>query len=182
MIWGGGVGFCGVSSTPEMFIFIAFLGHFLASVGFHRQTFFSKTFEQNFENFRTFPKFFKNTSFDQKLIQKHVFWPSFATKGRFGGLNSGFFTISSPSAPKLEFLAVFGGRSVDSATTPSWGLNLPKNISGVYVYVSLKLQTGNDGAPQCYTLIIYVKKWLNSWKYIYRKFWFEIEFLGLNWF
>merc|ERR1712016_121982 len=41
-IFGGGLAFCGVSSTPEIFIFIEFLGHFFGLWGFIKAKIFRK--------------------------------------------------------------------------------------------------------------------------------------------
>ena len=117
-IWGG-LAFCGVSSTPEIFIFIAFLGHFFGLWGFIKAKIFRK-----FSN--KVRKFSKNRQF----FEKRPIFALFALKCRFWGQkHCFFFKISAPSAPKCGVSsAAFGGRSVESR--PPLGPRPPQNISG----------------------------------------------------
>ena len=101
----GGLAFCGVSSTPEIFIFIAFLGHFFGLWGFIKAKIFRK-----FSN--KVRKFSKNRQFFEK---KANFCPFLPQNAVFGVKNTVFFKISAPSAPKCGVSsAAFGGRSVES--------------------------------------------------------------------
>ena len=84
------MGFCGVSSTPEIFTFIAFLGHIFGKCGIHCQTFFENFRKKNLK-FTNFSKILNKLLLLTKKDPKTHFWPNLALKVRFGAKKPVFY-------------------------------------------------------------------------------------------
>ena len=134
-IWGG-LDFCGALSTPEIFIFIAFLGHFFWQVELYqgqKNRFFFEKFRKNFGLFR---KIHKTPKISVKIGSKTSKWSKFGLILPFSPKNGHFCVkkhcffenFGAFGAEMWSFIGAFGADFVE-LRPPPLGRGPPPKIS-----------------------------------------------------
>ena len=140
---GGGLEFFGALSTPEIFIFIAFLGHFFGSWSFIKAKKFDFFFEKFRKNFGFFHKIHKTPKISVKIGSKTSKWSKFGLILPFLSKNCHF------CVKKHCFFENFGAFGAEI-----W------SFIGAFGADYLELRPPFGPSPPQISLIFLQKKWL----------------------